>query len=518
MKSPRILRLGLLLIAAGALIFWSRELEKRPMHQDEAIGADKFHSLWAEKKYVYDPHEYHGPTLNYFTLPVVWVSGADDYVQTSEGTYRIVTVLFGVGLILLLRLAHDGLGWAESLCAGVLVAVSPAMSFYSRYYIHEVILVFFIFLAMAAGWRYSVGGKKRWAFVCAIALGLAYATKETWVLSGAAMGIGLGLALLWTKMVDGGVPDVRARLRWKVLVGAGAVGLVVAAIFFSGLFTNWRGPIDAVRTYSTYLARGTDVGDHDKPWNYYIGLLTYSRYGRGPIHTEAFILVLAVVGIVRALWPAAKEQMARAVFLRFLAFYSVGLLLIYSAIPYKTPWCLLGFLHGMILMAGVGAVAIVRVMPHISLRYIAAAILIVPAGHLAFQAWRINFRDYQDPRRNPYLYSTPTRNFMELVQRLEDLAKVSPEGRHMYIRVVTADCWPLPWYLRSFPRVEYWDTPSERDPYAMVVIGARLMEPDLDARLGDLYVQEHYGLRPQVILSVYIDKKLWDAFIKSRTR
>jgi predicted membrane-bound mannosyltransferase len=332
------------------------------------------------------------------------------------------------------------------------------------------------------------------------------------------MGLGLGLALLWTKLMDRTVPDVRSRLRWKVLAGAAAVGLIVAAVFFSGLFTNWRGPIDAVRTYSTYLGRGTGAGDHDKPFGYYLRLLLHYRYGRGPIHTEVFIIALAVVGVVRALWPAAKEQLARAVFLRFIAFYTVGLLLIYSAIPYKTPWCLLGFLHGLILLAGVGAVAIVRVMPHISLRYVAAALLMVPAGHLAYQAWRINFKDFHDPRRNPYLYSTPTRNFLELVQRLEDLTKVAPDGRHMYIRVVTSDCWPLPWYLRSFARVEYWNTPSERDPYAAVVIGSRLMEPDLDARLGDAYMQEHYGLRPQVILSVYIDKQLWESFIKSRSK
>src|SRR5213075_453734 len=125
MSQPRLLRLGLLAIAVGALLFWGRGLDQRLMHQDEAIGADKFHELWRTYKYTYDPHEYHGPTLNYFTLPAVWISGAKSYVQTTEATYRIVTVLFGVGLILLLRLTWDGPGWAEGLCAGALIAISP---------------------------------------------------------------------------------------------------------------------------------------------------------------------------------------------------------------------------------------------------------------------------------------------------------------------------------------------------------------------------------------------------------
>src|SRR4051812_2456385 len=301
MMQPRLLRLGLLAIAAGALLFWVRDLDQRPMHQDEAIGADKFHGLLDSHKYTYDPFEYHGPTLNYFTLPVVWISGAKNYLETTEATYRVVTVLFGVGLILLLRLVADGgreeeqflraskevqgtkipvltygtdrerqvsafphsrpgLGWAAALCAGLLIAISPAMSFYARYYIHEMLLVFFIFLAMASAWRYSQSGKKRWAYLCAIGLGLAYATKETWVLSLGAMGLGVGFALLWTKVVDGRVPEIRERLRWRLLIGAVVVGLLVAAILFSGLFTNLRGPWDAMRTYFTYVQRGTGAG------------------------------------------------------------------------------------------------------------------------------------------------------------------------------------------------------------------------------------------------------------------
>ena len=91
----RIARLLLLFIAIAALLFWSRGLNQRLFHQDEAIGADKFHELWATHQYKYDPFEYHGPTLNYFTLPVVWASGASSYPQTTEATYRIVPVLFG---------------------------------------------------------------------------------------------------------------------------------------------------------------------------------------------------------------------------------------------------------------------------------------------------------------------------------------------------------------------------------------------------------------------------------------
>jgi uncharacterized protein (TIGR03663 family) len=512
MMQPRLLRLGLLLIAAGALLFWARGLTQRPMHQDEAIGADKFHGLWATHKYIYDPHEYHGPTLNYFTLPMVWVSGAKSYVETTEATYRMVTVLFGVGLILLLRLTWDGLGWAESLCAGTLIAISPAMSFYARYYIHEMLLVFFIFLAIASGWRYSQSGKKRWALLCGIGLGLAYATKETWVLSLAAMGLGMRFALLWTRVADGRVPEIRERLRWKTFVGAAIAGLVVAAIFFSGLFTNPRGPWDAILTYFTYVERGTGAGAHDKPFDYYLRLLLYWRYGRGPIHTEAFIVLLAIVGGMKSLLPSFGAELGRAVFLRFLTFYTITLALIYSAIRYKTPWCMLGFLHGMILLAGVGAVAMVRAMPHVSLRYIVAGILFVPAGHLAYQAWRINLNPkyINDQRFNPYLYSTPVSDLMRVVDRLHEVAKVSPSRKSVSIRVVTADCWPLPWYLRDFENVLYFDSSVNAHPERAYIVIGSADDAHLESILSEGWAApQNFGLRRQVILSLYVEKKLW---------
>ncbi|MCD6338547.1 MAG: hypothetical protein J7M29_04100, partial [Verrucomicrobia bacterium] len=44
-------------------------LSERPMHTDEAVQGVKFLQLWEHGQYRYDPNEYHGPALNYLTLP-----------------------------------------------------------------------------------------------------------------------------------------------------------------------------------------------------------------------------------------------------------------------------------------------------------------------------------------------------------------------------------------------------------------------------------------------------------------
>ena len=68
--------LALLLAIAGALALRTHDLGNRPLHNDEAVNATKLATLWDKGEYKYDPHEYHGPTLHYFSLPVLKLSSA----------------------------------------------------------------------------------------------------------------------------------------------------------------------------------------------------------------------------------------------------------------------------------------------------------------------------------------------------------------------------------------------------------------------------------------------------------
>ena len=82
------------LILAGAVLALALRLPSlndRPMHGDEAVHTIKFEQLWQSGEYIYDKHDYHGPTLYYFTLPVVWLSGASNLAETSETMFRLVS-------------------------------------------------------------------------------------------------------------------------------------------------------------------------------------------------------------------------------------------------------------------------------------------------------------------------------------------------------------------------------------------------------------------------------------------
>src|SRR3989475_4848453 len=108
LSSP--LRLTGLLFAIGiALALRCPRLDQRPMHNDEAVNAIKFGQLWEHGAYKYDPNEHHGPSVFYATLAVARLTSSPDIGHLTETKLRLITVVFGLGLIVLLPLVVDGL-------------------------------------------------------------------------------------------------------------------------------------------------------------------------------------------------------------------------------------------------------------------------------------------------------------------------------------------------------------------------------------------------------------------------
>ncbi len=179
--------LFLLAVAVAALALRLPLLQQRPMHTDEAVHAVKFVSLLEDGQYRYDSYEFHGPTLNYLTLIPAWLSSAKKSTEISESTLRLVPVFFGVLIIMMLSLLVGGLGRLTILFAALLTAVSPAMVYYSRYYIQEMLMVCFTFGAIISGYRYVLNKKIGWAISVGMFLGLMHATKETCIIAYTAM-------------------------------------------------------------------------------------------------------------------------------------------------------------------------------------------------------------------------------------------------------------------------------------------------------------------------------------------
>ncbi len=501
---------ALVLAVAAALALRAPQLDTRPLHNDEAVNAIKLNELWQEGRYSYDPDEYHGPTLHYATLPFLWLSGARQSDDLSDSRLRLAPVAFGVGLIFLIWLFADGLGRSAVVWTSFLIALSPAMVFYSRYFIHEMLLVFFTALTLGSGWRYSQRPSALWALGFGTGLGLMITTKETFVISLAAMG-GAGIITAWWTL--GKRPTVRDVLPyWKTSHAALAAGaaLLLWLLFFSSFLTHFSGLKDSVLTYLPWLKRAGGHSPHIHPWTFYLELLAWFHPVKGPLWSEGLILMLSGLGAGVAVF------VKKTALHRFLFLYTLLLTAAYSAISYKTPWCLLNFYLGMLLLAGVGAAWLVQVFRNQTATTLMALLLAASASHLGWQAWRASFT-YATDRRNPYVYAQTTRDVMTLVERAEGIAKVSPAGHETVIKIIApeSDYWPLPWYLRRFKQLGWYEKIPD-DPFAPLVMVSSKLDARLDDKSNRKWIMVGLSeLRPGRFFELYVELELWKKYVET---
>jgi uncharacterized protein (TIGR03663 family) len=364
-----------------------------------------------------------------------------------------------------------------------------------------------------------------------------HATKETCIIAFGAMFLAVLLTLM-TARPKGSIANLAKAVKPSHLIAGIVAGVIVSALFFSSFLSNPGGVLDSVRTYVTYFDRAGGSNLHDHPWHYYLKMLIYFRYGDGPIWTEGLIVFLAAVGFLAAMMKKGPAS-ANIQLLRFIAFYTLIMTVVYSAIPYKTPWCVLGFLHGMILLAGVGAVVLVRLVPNVLPRLIILCLLLDASVHLTWQAYRCSYR-YEADSRNPYVYAHPTKDVFAVVQRVDEMARAmekmareNPDKMKMHIQVICPgkDYWPLPWYFRRFDKdiIGWWDHVDPDTPSAPLIIASPEVEASLTNKLYNLTPLEdrqmylflfekpyYMWLRPKVKLLGFVRKDLWDYFYQQQ--
>jgi uncharacterized protein (TIGR03663 family) len=188
-------------------------------------------------------------TLNYFTLIPSLTVSPKKLAEIDERTLRIVPVFFGMFLFLGLFLLKNGLSRPVVFFASLFLAISPAMVFYSRYYIQEMLLVSFSFSAIVSGYRYVKSKNPVWAFFAGVFLGLMHATKETCIIVFGAMF--LALFLTWTLGYrQKGKPFLfNTKINpWHILILT-ATACVISALFYSSFFTHPKGILDSFAAY-----------------------------------------------------------------------------------------------------------------------------------------------------------------------------------------------------------------------------------------------------------------------------
>ncbi len=334
------------------------------MHHDEANQAVKFGALLEKGEYVYDKTDHHGPLLYYITLPAAKAMGRARFQDLDESLLRTVPALFGAALIALFLLFGSSIDLEARAVSVLLMALSPAMTFYSRFYIQEMLFAFFAMGFLVSIWRYILRPDGGWYAMAGIFAGLMAATKETAVIVLAAAALGLIAVLIRERIsvLNRDMPVKRKVFARHVIIALIAA-VAVAALFYSSFGTNLEGIKDAVSSLNVYVERGSDAtGIHTHPFFYYFGILA-GRISGGLVWTEILVLLLGLAGMVfvfirrpdPVIYTSDPVPVDRSLGL-FLVVYTVGTTLAYSFLPYKTPWNLVPFYLGWLILAGIGAI------------------------------------------------------------------------------------------------------------------------------------------------------------------
>lgn len=487
----------------------------RPFHMDEAVQGRKLGKLLDEGVYLYNPEDLHGPGLIYSTLPLALLRGETTGAGLSDFTLRAIPAFYGVALLGLLWFWRSALSGPALIGGGILVALSPIMVFYSRYYIMEMPMVFWITVAMIAAWRYMHRPGYGWAILFGVAGGLTHATKETGAISFFTLSVA-GAAVLWCHRRT--VPTEGQH--WKHFGASLGCGLLVSMVAFSVFFRQPQAIVDSFRTYFLYWERAEGSG-HEKPWDYYFKLLAFNRRPEGgPFWSEGLTLGLGALGLVVAFTPAVR-RLGDAIFWRWIAIYTILTATIYSAIPYKTPWSMLSWVFTLMLMAGLGLAFLLRQRRPFA---------IIPILTLILFAWGLvnlgkqtknSLTRFRADDRNPFVYAHTPAKLIDLVRNVSEMAAVHPEGKNMRIAICDPDAgWPLPWYFRAFPNLGLARSlPS--DPEVLRAQDVIIIVPQYDAELTAIIGETHrfetiYGIRDDLKIYNYVENELYRRFIDSR--
>lgn len=306
---------------------------------------------------------------------------------------------------------------------------------------------------------------------------------------------------------------LRPLWNWKHAALALGTAFAIWLLLFSSFFTNSAGPLDSLRTYLPWLKRAGGESFHIHPWHFYLHRLAWFQPARSPVWSEGLILALAAVGAAVSL--LGKKSPLH----RFLALYTIILTVLYSAISYKTPWCLLNFYLGMILLAGVGAASLVEFCRARALKIVAITVLSSLTLQLTWQSWRANFVFAADPR-NPYVYAQTAPNLLELMKRVDGIAQVAPTGYETVVKIMApgGDYWPVPWYLRRFQQIGWYDE-LPADPFAPVMLVSSEFKARYDDQSDRKWIMAGiYALRPGKFFELYVELELWKKYVATLPR
>jgi uncharacterized protein (TIGR03663 family) len=470
----------LFLLAALATRFWA--LGERPLHHDESIHAYQSYTLSKAGDWRYDP-AYHGPFLYYANALVYKVLGDTNF------TARLLPAIFGLILIAAAWPLSRWIGKGAAATYALFILLSPHFTYFSRFIREDLYSAVFTLATILCFQMALETDRAGWLYGSATFFALAGITKETAYMTGVLF-VAFGLwsllerAFLERPRLPALARAISATARWvsrRILpiLGAGLLFLTIWALGYTSFGkypSDWLAIPKAVRYWMGQHAIARISG----PWWYYFPQLAY----------------YATAVVLAAFFAFRRQEERRSAFLRFVLFWALASLAIYSWAREKVPWLTVHPLLPITILAAVGAASLwrdrARTLPRIALTAIGLLLVVNTTG-----MYLANFRyAAHDKERVPNHAETLAyvQTTWDLVRALEavELAKNRAGAGPPLVTVAGEATWPLTWYLRNTQtswvgRIEQASTP--------VIVADWDPEGSLEKQLAERYEARRVPIR-----------------------
>src|SRR5436190_15905124 len=465
-------------------------LGMKPPHFDEGINGWFVDQMVKNGFYKYDPTNYHGP-LHFYVLFL-----SQTLFGRNLWALRLPVVLVSISSVWLTLKFEPFVGRRVSRLAALAMAVSPGFVFYGRYSIHEAWLVLFtmlFFVGLFGLWKF---GTANYLWCAGMGLTGMILSKETYILHvGCAM---IAVAVCWVSNYFNELGDGRLVTQAWGYVGLAVVigtGVLLVIFFYSGTFFNWNGVKGLYQAYLPWFKTGSEGHGHQKPWYYWLRLI--ARY-EWPV----------LAGLVLCLFSVRFKNVA----LRYLAIYSVGTLIAYSIVKYKTPWCIISFIWPFTF--SFGAADLLVPLTYKRVVYLVSVILLT--GSLGYCVWLNYFRCTTETET--YVYVQTYNDVYKFTDPLLQLAHSDTRAYQLIGHIIRASPYPLPWMLDDFGRVGYYEKdnlPAQVDADFLLVQQDKIAT--VEAKLHDSYYTFPMTIRPyQDPSKAYFNAKIFKTFFPGR--
>lgn len=486
------------LILLVSFFFLFFHLDLKPPQHDEGVNGWFIEDLIAKGYYEYDPANYHGPLHYYLLFLFKLLFGSNLWAL------RLSAVLFGWASVYLLLEFRHYVGRFTAYTAALLAGVSPGMIFYSRYAIHESALLFFVLLTFLGFFRYEDQKDRRSLWLIGMGVTGMVVTKETFVLMLFSMAFSWLVVRIYEQFSPSttGVPHATPSFQYGDVLRVVLTALGIYILLYSGFFLNWQGVAGIFATFGSWFIHGFDpvAGQkgHFKDFVYWLQL--FLRY-----EWPAFAGLLLCFPL---LGPVPYR-------LRFLGVFGTTHFLIYSLIPYKTPWCILQLIWPFLLVT---AGMLQEFAAKSSVRRGIAFLIITGLSLVSAQkSVALNFFHYTD-EREPYVNVQTYEDIMRITGRIKTLAQEDRTKKHMPINVVMKSYWPISWLLKDFTKSYYYTKGLPPKADAGVIFCDIERRRALELKLKDEYFVQTFRLNPaQAETTVYYQRKIFDKFFDDET-